>query len=237
MKNLLVITFVALFSFNSLVQAQTIRNAAEAVDNQQEIHVGFAQLDRDLYELAAFKSKLSALEDALQNRDKDTARALISDLVSDMQREINQSERKIAQDSKEVRESTSERNASNREVRNSRRNAADNGTVTNQEVRRLKDDRSDRRDDQRDLNDDKSDLENQIARTNQQKFIFGSLKKVRFSFRESVSEQITANVKLIHEFVQTMEADIAATRLELAEDHREVREDRRERREDRRVGG
>jgi len=152
-----------------------------------------------------------------------------------MQREINQSERKIAQDRQEVGESASERNASNREVRRSQIDVADNGTATTREVIKLRDDRRDRRDDQRDLNDDKSDLEHQITRTTRQKHILNSLKAVNFSFDITVREQVLANKRLIHEFVQTMEADINATRIELTEDNREAGEDRRERREDRRI--
>ena len=235
MKNSIGLTIIILILLSGTADAQVVRNAVEAADNQEAIRIGQAQLERDIAELDEFRSKLAAFEIAFQNRDVEQARILKIDIVSDMQREINQSERKISQDRDEVRESTSERNASNREVRRSQRDVADNGSATSQEVRRLRDDRRDRRDDQRDLNDDKSDLENQIARTARQKFILNSLKAVNFSFDLSIREQVIANKRLIHEFVQTMEADITATRIELSEDNGEVREDRRERREDRRT--
>lgn len=235
MKKLIGLSVFVMFTFTSLIQAQAIRNAAEAAENKEEIRIGNAELDRDVQELHSFKAKLHAFEIAFQNRDLDKARTLKIDIVSDMHREIQQSERKIAQDREEVGESTAERNASNREVRRSRRDVADNGTATNSEIRSLRDDRRDRADDQRDLNDDKSDLEQQIARTARQKFIVNALKAVNFSFDLTVREQVVANKKLIHEFVQTMEADIAATKIELKEDKVETAEDRRERREDRRT--
>ena len=69
----------------------------------------------------------------------------------------------------------------------------------------------------RDKRDDQSDLQQQIARTNRQKQILNTLEAFTFSFEPSASEKAIANIKLMDEFLQTMEADIAATKVELAE--------------------
>lgn len=100
--------------------------------------------------------------------------------------------------------------------------------------RDLRDDRRDKRDDKRDARDDKADLEKQIARTARQKRILNTLEVFTFSFEPNVMEKAVANKRLMIEFIQTMEADIAATKAELIEDKGEAKEDRKEGREDRR---
>ena len=61
-----------------------------------------------------------------------------------------------------------------------------------------------------------------------------TLEAFTFSDNPTLREKAIANITLMKEFQQTMEADIAATEAELTEDKVEQREDRRERREDRR---
>jgi hypothetical protein len=61
-----------------------------------------------------------------------------------------------------------------------------------------------------------------------------TLEAFTFSDEPTVREKAIANIKLMREFLQTIEADVAATKAELAEDRGELTEDRRERREDRR---
>ena len=52
--------------------------------------------------------------------------------------------------------------------------------------------------------------------------------------RKPGKHKLMTNSKLLQEFAQTMEADIAETKREIIEDRKEIKEDRRERREDRR---
>lgn len=227
--------FGALLFTAQLSMAQVVRNATEASQNQKAQATNQAQLDRDVNELAAFKAKLSQFEAAYAEKDFAKVASLKTSLLSDMQREIQQSENKIAQDKKEVAQSQSEAASSNRETRRSRVDrATPDGDIG--DGRDVRDDRRDKRDDQRDAKDDKNDLTNQVARTNRQKEIYGVLQAFTFSAEPSLLEKAKANIALFHEFANTMERDIAATQAEIKEDKAEAREDSRERREDRREG-
>jgi len=230
MKNKIFL-LLALFLTSNLVMAQARRNATEAGQNQKAMAANQAQLERDLGELQVFESKLTQFETAFANRDGSKIAAIKTDLLSDMQREIEQSEKKIAQDKQEVAQSKSEAASSNREVKRSRRDqATPDGDIG--DGRDKRDDKRDRRDDVRDAQDDKNDLEQQIARTTRQKEIYKTLMAFTFSFEPSLQEKVVANKALFGEFVSTMKMDIEATKAEIAEDKREAREDGRERRED-----
>lgn len=211
--------------------AQVRRNVVEASQNQQALAANKAQLERDLAELESFKTKLSQFEKAFTNKNTKQIAALKTSLLSDMQREIKQSENKIDQDKREVVQSQSETVSSAKEVKRSKYDrATPDGDIG--DVRDLRDDRRDRRGDQRDAQDDKNDLQRQIAQTNRQKEIYALLKAFTFSFEPSLQQKSLANLKLLQEFATTMEKDIAATQTEIAEDKIESREDARERRED-----
>lgn len=229
------ITFflVSMLLMSNFVQAQRMRNATEASQNQKAMAANEAQLERDVQELKAYKVTLAEFEVAFADKNRTKIVALKSDLSNMMKREIEQSEKKIAQDQQELAQSRSELASSNRETRRSRRDlrTPDNDR---KDARDLRDDRRDKRDDQRDAADDKSDLEQQIARTQRQKQIYSTLQAFTFSFDASLREKVVANKALFQEFADTMARDIAATQAEIAEDKREAAEDRRERREDRR---
>ena len=225
-----------LLLMSQLTLAQVRRNVGEASQNQQAMATNQAQLDRDTRELAAFKAKLSQLEVVFASLEMPRVALLKADLLTDMQREIEQSERKIAQDQRELAQSRSEVNSSARETNRSRYDRAtpDNDLKDGRDVR---DDRRDKRDDQRDARDDRSDLERQIARSKRQKEIYAVLRAFTFSAEPSMREKAMANIALLHEFASTMEMDIAATTAEIQEDKRESKEDAKERREDRREVG
>ncbi|MEM8892214.1 MAG: hypothetical protein AAGD28_29815 [Bacteroidota bacterium] len=235
MKKILFFSITMLLMSNFL-QAQRGRNAVEASQNQKALAANEAQLERDVKELAAYKTVLAEFERAFAGRNGSKVIALKSELTSMMEREIEQSERKIAQDKQELAQSKSELASSNRETRRSRRDlrTPDNDR---KDTRDLRDDRRDKRDDQRDAMDDKADLEAQIARTARQKQMYAKLQAFNFSFEASLREKAMANKALFQEFAETMERDIAATQVEIAEDRREAAEDRRERIEDRRERG
>lgn len=232
MKNLL-FTFLSLVLASNFVMAQVTRNVKEANQNQKAMAANEAQLERDTRELQTFKNKLTHFEKAFSNKNASKMASLKSDLLTDMQREIEQSEKKIAQDKREVAQSKSEAAGSSREVRRSRRDqATPDGDIG--DGRDKRDDKRDRRDDVRDTQDDKNDLNKQIARTARQKEIYNTMLDFTFSFEPSLREKAMANKALLSEFVSTMESDIAAIKAEILEDKREAREDSRERREDRR---
>jgi len=192
-----------------------------------------AQLERDIQELEAFKTRLTQFEVAFKAQKAPLVASLRTELLTDMQREIEQSERKIAQDQREVGQSRNEAAGSQREVNRSKvdRKTPDRDMGDGRDVR---DDRRDKRDDQRDSADDRKDLEQQIARTNRQKEIGAALQAFTFSLEPSMREKAMATIALLREFETTMEQDIAATKAEIQEDKRESMEDSRERKEDRR---
>ncbi len=233
MKRIILLTLILIITIPNVNYAQVVRNAKEAKDNRQAIRVSKAQLERDVAQLNAVKAKVAAFENAFKDRQLRKVKALKKDIITDMHREIEESERKIVQDKKELGQSRSEVNSSRREVRRSRRDRFNaDGDIG--EGRDLRDDRRDKRDDRRDARDDKKDLEKQQARTARQKQILATLEAYTFSFTPTVREKALANKKLMHEFIQTMEADITETKVELGEDRIEKVEDGRERREDRR---
>lgn len=233
MKKLIGLITLLAIAFTNISNAQVVRNAKEATDNRKAIEIGQAQLEKDIAQLAAYKTKVNAFDGAFANKQLKKVRSLKVDILTDMRREIEQSERKIAQDKKELTQSVSEVKSSKREVRRSRRDrATPDGDVG--DGRDLRDDRRDKRDDKRDARDDKADLEKQIARTARQKRILNTLEVFTFSFEPNAMEKAVANKRLMNEFIQTMEADIAATKAELIEDKRGAKEDRKERREDKR---
>ena len=120
--------------------AQVLRNVKEATDDKTAIKVDRAQLDKDMAQLEAFKNKIAAIEEAFANKKMAKVKSLKQDIMTDMRREIEQSERKITQDEKELVQSRSEVNSSRREVRRSRRDRVNNdGDVG--EGRDLRDDR------------------------------------------------------------------------------------------------
>jgi len=225
--------FLTVMLLSQVSLAQVRRNTAEASQNQQAMAANQAQLDRDLAEWEAFKAKLTRLEAAFANQEMPQVAALKADLVSDMQREIEQSEAKIAQDKREVAQSRNEAGSSARETNRSRvdRATPDRDVGDGRDVR---DDRRDKRNDQRDAVDDRSDLEAQMARAQGQKEVYAALKAFTFSADSSMREKAAANIALLWEFESTLERDIAATKAEIQEDKKESMEDSRERREDRR---
>lgn len=226
-----IILFVVLFPFSS--KAQTLRNVQEAGSNNKALKVGQAQLERDIAELAAFKTNVKGLEIAFGNKNLAKVQVLKKDIVLDMYREINQSEQKVAQAKQEVAQSNAETRSSTREVRRSRMDRATrDGDIG--DGRDLRDDRRDKRDDQRDAVDDRMDLDKRIALAARQKQIMNTLEAFSFSVEPSAKKKAVVNVRMMNEFIELMEKDIAATKIELAEDQAEKREDRRERFEDRR---
>jgi outer membrane murein-binding lipoprotein Lpp len=232
MKNTIWIIGVLLLATNFL-HGQVSRNAVEASQNQQAMAANQAQLERDINELEAFKVNIKQFEAAYAIRDAVKIASLKTNLLTAMQREIEQGENKIAQDKQELNQSKSETASSAREKGRSRRDlATPDGDIG--DGRDLRDDRRDKYDDQRDAQDDRSDLQQQILRTGRQKEIYAMLQAFTFSFEPSLEEKAVASKALIHEFPETMERDIAATKSEIAEDEREAAEDGRERREDRR---
>jgi len=232
MKNFLgfLLTFLLLAHCS---HAQVRRNAMEAKQNKQAQVANQAQLDRDQSELKAFEAKLVQLDMALKKQDGVQIASLKKSLLADMQREIQQSEKKIAQDRREVSQSQSERASSARETNRSRYDRATPDRDLG-DARDVRDDRRDQRGDRRDVVGDKNDLQRQVARTNRQKEIYAKLQVFTFSSEPALQEKVRVHKAMLQEFLSTMENDIVATKAEIQEDKREAIEDSRERREDRR---
>ncbi|QCK16423.1 hypothetical protein DCC35_17640 [Mangrovivirga cuniculi] len=215
------------------MNAQVVVNTKEAVDNHKGIKVSRAQLQRDISELNDFNLRIKKLKGSIAASNLVLAKGIKNNLIDDMRREIEQSEHKIFQDKKELTQSRSELNSSRREVNRSARDIT-NGDGYIGEGRDYRDDKRDKRNDKRDKRGDRSDLEIQKARTARQKSILEEIENIDFNAVNFLKEKSKRLVRLIEEFSQTMEADIAATKKELAEDKVESVEDGRERREDRR---
>ncbi len=215
------------------INAQAVRNAAEAKENRKDIVVDKAMLDRDLEELAGFKATVNQFENAWERKDLAEVTRLKALIENDMLREINQSQRKLREDNQEVLESRSELRSESREVRYDRR---DRRTVDGDlgDNRDLRADRRDRRDDRGDLRDDANDYMDQTQLIDRQKEIYNSLKAFSFSFTTNTMEAAAAQRLMVNEFIGTMETDIRFTRRELGEDKVEIYEDRGERRDDKR---
>lgn len=229
-KYILITVFIVSVSF---VNAQALQNTREAIDNRKAMATNKHQLKKDVAQLHTFKKKIIAFEEAFINHNRKQIKVLKATILSDMKREIAQSERKIKQDQLELKQSKRELRNSKREARNSRRDVARRNTHKNR--RELRDDIRDKRDDRRDKNDDIRDLKAQIARTERQKEIMRTIKAYNFLAKKAPGKhKLITNSKLLNDFVNTMEADIRATKLEIVEDRKEIWEDKRERNEDKR---
>lgn len=232
MKTHLILT-LALSIMTSSVFAQAVRNTTERIGNQRELAVSEAQLERDLQELADFKIHVNAFERAVDRADLPGARRHLALLTADMQREIQQSEAKIAGKQREVQQSKSEVASERRDLARGRRDRRRTQADRADDVRDQSRNRRDKRDDQRDLADDRDDRNEQVARLNRQRDIRNVFVSLNLS-DESKLTKAKANLQLLNVFADTMEADIAETREEISEDKKESREDRRETRDDRR---
>ncbi|WP_442267556.1 hypothetical protein ACSIGC_07760 [Tenacibaculum sp. ZS6-P6] len=230
MKTLKII-MVAFFSLTcSLTNAQNFKDKKEKLDNKYAIATGKKQLQKDIRQLEAFEKKIIAFEDAFINHNTKLVKTLKIDILSDMKREIKQSERKIEQDRIELKQSKTELRNSKREFNRSKRDVLRRNSVKNR--REFRDEKRDKNDDRRDLIDDKRDLKTQIARTERQKEIYNKIKAFNFlAKRASGKRKLMTNSKLLNEFAKTMQADITSTKKELKEDYKEMNEDKRERRE------
>ncbi|MEL7341648.1 MAG: hypothetical protein AAGM67_14305, partial [Bacteroidota bacterium] len=113
-----------------------------------------------------------------------------------MQREIQQSEKKIAQDRREVSQSQSERASSARETNRSRYDRATPDRDLG-DARDVRDDRRDQRGDRRDVVGDKNDLQRQVARTNRQKEIYAKLQVFTFSSEPALQEKVRVHKALL----------------------------------------
>ncbi|MBT3209974.1 MAG: hypothetical protein HN704_15860 [Bacteroidetes bacterium] len=211
---LLLALIVLLFQFE--IFAQKNRNANEAAQNKEQLKIDEATLKQDNIELDIFKVKLVKFEKAYLKKNFPKVKALKIDIISDIHREIEQSEIKIEREKLEAKQSKNEVKSESKEIR--KRKGHNRG------------DRYDKRDDERDLKDDLKDLEKQIDRTNRQKAILETIELHTFGF----TEVSLGTKKLLHEFAETMEDDIAATKREIQETIAEQEEDKRERQEDRR---
>lgn len=227
------ITFTLLIFFSISIFSQVPRNRLEKVGDRTEIIVSRHQLRRDKIELEAFRKQVEDFKLACSNRDENRVSEIQADLLYSMQREIDQSERKVFSAKKEVKRSSREIQNSRRDLNQSRTYRATRNASRGDEIRNMRDDRRDKRDDIRDYRGDKLDLVSQESRTRTQKQIFSTFQAQNFATANIVERRQIEDGILLNDFIETLEFDIQATKQELSEDRRELREDRRELRENR----
>ncbi|MDC6405635.1 MULTISPECIES: hypothetical protein [Maribacter] len=207
-------TLVLLTAFFASAQ-----NAKEAVQDHRQIKVGNAQLERDTNELESFKADVSEFQTALENGDTKLAQKYRKGILTAMEREIQQTEGKIAWAKREVVQSSVEKGTNRREKRSNRRTFE--GTPDDR--RDMRRDRRNNRDDRRDKRDDVADRAELESRLENQKALY-----------ESAKADETLGNGILEKFIATLNNDLLETQEELREDKGELREDRRERRDDRR---
>ncbi|MFC5048494.1 hypothetical protein ACFSTE_08440 [Aquimarina hainanensis] len=220
---------ITLMMLGATVQAQ---NGREAVQNRAQINQGKRDLDRDIRELEAFKVKMEVFNRSFDARDG-KINTLKADLLTDMAREVRQSEEKAKRARREIAQSSQEVRSERREVRDDVKDSNRGRYDHKDDKKDLARDRANTRDDKRDRKDDIRDFENQIKRADRQAVILKTMKTVNFSFDARGIEKSRVNRKLLNEFLETLRADVVATQREINEDKREGREDRRERKDDR----
>ncbi|WP_160114668.1 hypothetical protein [Aquimarina sp. AU474] len=225
-KRLLVLALLISCSANA-------QNAKEAIQNTKQITEGRRNLERDTKELQEIKLKITLFKKAFDEQNSVKTNALKQDIITDMYREVGQSQVKGKQARIEIAQSSAEIRSDRREVRRNRDDTNNSRYDRHDDKRDMARDQVNKRDDQRDRRDDIRDFEAQIARAERQASILKTLKTFNFSFDSEMLKKSILHKKLIHEFVKILEDDIEATKRELAEDNRERREDRRERFDDR----
>jgi len=219
--------------FCMMITTNTIaQNLKEGLQNTAQISEGKKNLKRDSAELIAFKSKIHKFNNHFGKKNSHLANKLKADIVSDMIREVSQSKDKSDQARREIAQSSAEIRTDNRELRRDRKDSRRSHKDRKDDKKDMARDRANKRDDKRDRRDDVRDFEAQIHRFERQTHILKTLRIYNFSFNANSMVANKANKLLLNEFLHTLEADLAATKIELQEDKKERREDRRERRDD-----
>lgn len=233
MKNW-ICTLIVLLTTSLTINAQ---NAKEAIQNTKQIIDGKRNLERDMAELKDFRAKLGKLKSAVAQEDEEAVNRLKADLVADMTREVSQSGEKAKQARREIAQSSAEVRSERREIRDNREDSKRGRYDRRDDRRDMARDQANKRDDQRDRRDDVRDFSQQIERAEKQAKLLETIKDLDFSLQyrsvEGFAERKRTTKGYFNDFIKLMKDDIAATKIELAEDNRERREDRRERADDR----
>jgi len=220
-------------AFPQLLSAQVFRDRLEKRNTHHEIRIAKKHLERDPLEIGEFKNSIKDFKIAYLSGDEDGLNMAKSNLVVQMDREIDQSRSKAHDGSQELRRSNRELQGAHQDLDQSHADLAF-GLGKRWDARRdLRDDRRDRRDELRDVEDDRQDLAVLEKRLLMQE-------KIRDRFVNQTMITATRDINNVPEvvmlgnFLQTMEEDLLWTEEELKEDKKELREDRQELREDRR---
>jgi len=221
---------VFMFCISTLTNAQNIK---EAIQNTKQIIEGKKNLERDIKELKALKVKLQLFNSAFDSKKSSKVNELKTNILTDMIREVKQSNEKSVKARREIAQSSSEIRSDRNENRSNQQDSKKGRFDKDDDRRDATRDRANTKDDMRDRRDDIKDFKQQIARAELQSNILKKIKVVNFSFKERDLASAVVNKKMILEFVSSLEEDLIATKRELAEDKREQREDVRERQDDR----
>ena len=227
LKNHFLLIVLVVSTFPLLAQ-----NVKERVQNNVQIAEGKKNLERDTRELAAFKAKVVNFDAAFENRNLAEVGNLKLSILADMKREVEQSKVKAAKARKEIAQSSAEVRSDRRELKRDRKDSNSTRRDKRDDQKDMARDKANKRDDKRDRRDDIRDQKSIVDRLEKQSGILQKLTAYSFSFDAGALQTAAANKVLIGNFVQTMRADIVATKQELSEDMRENREDRRETRDD-----
>jgi hypothetical protein len=199
-----------------IVSAQSGRNAKERVNNETQIAVDKHQLARDQREVQEFERLLRELDTLRESRAGESYLRINTKLRAAMARELAQARAKTGQAGREVNQSRREKHAERMEAA---------ATDLPRDYRQLADDR-------RDLRDDRRDRQAAAVLARRMDSIISLATSLQPAVTEGNSDAIAENRRLMGEFLEVLQADLAATRSELGEDRRERREDGRERRTD-----
>ena len=205
----------------SIVSAQAVRNAKEAVVNNKQIKDGKSIIKRDTGEIQELEKLLTQWDQARIDGAMDNFKLLNTKIREAMTREDGQAAAKLVQAKAELGQSR-------RELRGERREVW--ATDGSRHRAQLRDDRRDRRDDRR-------DLKKVTNRAHHLTMIRSDTRDLLWRMIEDNDGKAFKKTRELYaNFVKVMKQDLAAQVIELGEDRGERREDRRERRTDRSEG-
>lgn len=195
----------------AFAKTETIRNSREARADRHELAADYDWNERDKRELAEFERFASALRDASRDRMSGRYRDTNTRVQTAMAREIGQAQVKSAQAAYEA-------TRSRRELGSERMEAS----VTGEPYHMFE-----ARDDRRDLRDDARDHDNATARYEEMARIATMSAALQNPIDRGDRAAMKRNLELANAFLAMMRRDLAASRLEAAEDRAELHEDQR----------
>jgi len=195
----------------AFAKTETIRNSREARADRRELAADYDWNERDTRELAEFERFAATLRDASKDRMPRRYRDVNTRVQAAIAREVQQVQVKSAQAGYEATLSRRELGAERMEA-----------SVTGEPI-----DMFESRDDRRDLRDDARDHDNTTARYEEMARIATMSAALQNPIDRGDRSAMKRNLELANAFLAMMRRDLAASRVEAAEDRAELREDQR----------